>query len=124
MSPALDNEAWIASLPRKVVTAAGVLRDSAGRVLVLRDAMNGRWTLPGGGVDLAESPRGGCRRELLEETGLDIAIGQLLVVTYSPAGAKLPERITFVFDAGVASFDAKIALSTEHTEWRPTKSSA
>ncbi len=107
MSPALDDETWIASLPRKVVTAAAVLRDTAGRLLLLRDALNGRWTLPGGGVDTAESPSSGCRRELLEETGLDIAIGQLLVVTYSPAGAKLPERITFAFDAGIASSDAE-----------------
>ena len=36
------------------------------------------WTLPGGGLDLAEHPVDGCRREIYEETGYDAEIGAML----------------------------------------------
>lgn len=33
---------------------------------------NGRWELPGGGLDFGEKPHAGLRRELQEESGLEI----------------------------------------------------
>ncbi|UDY23210.1 NUDIX hydrolase [Nocardioides sp. Kera G14] len=37
-----------------------------------------RWTLPGGGVELHESPEEGCVREVREETGYDVELTGLL----------------------------------------------
>lgn len=37
-----------------------------------------RWTLPGGGVDLHESPEEGCVREVSEESGYDVVLTGLL----------------------------------------------
>lgn len=37
-----------------------------------------RWTLPGGGVDLYETPEQGCVREVKEETGYDVVLTGLL----------------------------------------------
>ncbi len=40
----------------------------------------GTWTLPGGGVDHGEHPEVSLRREVLEETGLEIDVGPILGV--------------------------------------------
>lgn len=40
----------------------------------------GHWTLPGGGLEFGEHPETALRREFLEETGLTIAVEQLLGV--------------------------------------------
>src|SRR4029077_17439728 len=42
---------------------------SADRVLLVRERSDGRWTLPGGWVDVNDSPSGAVVREILEESG-------------------------------------------------------
>jgi ADP-ribose pyrophosphatase YjhB (NUDIX family) len=55
-----------------IVSAAGLLRDDAGRVLLLRHVFRDRypWGLPGGFLAAGETPEQGVVRELREETGL------------------------------------------------------
>ena len=40
--------------------------------------VGGLWTLPGGGLDFGEDPAAGATREVLEETGFAVAIGDLV----------------------------------------------
>lgn len=58
------------------VTAFAFLRDGAGRYLALRRAhapASGEWDLPGGFVDAGEYPEEAIRREITEETGLEVS---------------------------------------------------
>jgi len=69
--------AWANSAP----TACAVCEDDDGRLLLVRRAhepFRGFWDIPGGFLDEGEPPLDGLRRELLEETGLEIEPGDYL----------------------------------------------
>jgi 8-oxo-dGTP pyrophosphatase MutT (NUDIX family) len=82
--------------------AAGALFcDGAGRVLLVEPSYKPNWDIPGGRVEVDESPWAAAARELMEELGWDRPLGRLLVVDYVPAQDSIPESMLFVFDGGV-----------------------
>lgn len=44
------------------------------KVLLLKHVGSGRWSLPGGGINLGEALMEGVRREVLEETGYEVRV--------------------------------------------------
>ncbi|MGW1990122.1 NUDIX hydrolase [Embleya sp. NPDC001921] len=62
----------MSTLPRHSVSVAGVVLDASGRCLLTKRRDNGQWQAPGGVLELAESIPDGLRREVREETGLDV----------------------------------------------------
>ncbi|KAB7839634.1 NUDIX hydrolase [Streptomyces mobaraensis] len=63
-------------------SAAAIVTDSEGRVLIVNPLHKPRWNLPGGRINAGELPRAALARELQEELGLDLPIGDLLVHAY------------------------------------------
>ncbi|WP_037601836.1 NUDIX hydrolase [Streptacidiphilus rugosus] len=59
------------------VSVAGAVVREDGRILVIRRADNGAWELPGGVLELAETPEAGVLREVWEETGIRVAVERL-----------------------------------------------
>ncbi|MEU0276832.1 NUDIX domain-containing protein [Streptomyces sp. NPDC006307] len=65
------------STPLHSVSVAGAVVREDGRLLAIRRADNGTWELPGGVLELAESPEEGVAREVWEETGIRVEVDEL-----------------------------------------------
>jgi 8-oxo-dGTP diphosphatase len=63
--------------PKHSVSVAAVITDDHDRALLIQRADNGHWEPPGGVLELGETIEDGLRREVREETGLDIEPEQL-----------------------------------------------
>ena len=59
-------------VPTIPASAGALVRGRKGRLLVLKPTYKGGWTIPGGVIEIGESPWEACRREAKEESGLDI----------------------------------------------------
>jgi 8-oxo-dGTP diphosphatase len=92
------------SLLTSAVTA--VVRDPVGRVLLCQQSQGHRlWGLPGGRVRPGESPIRAVIRDILEETGTEIDIVDLVglyQLTGDGCGADLPDVLIHVFRGNVA----------------------
>ena len=62
-------------LPRKRAISQLLVRDHDGRVLICRLTYKNDWDLPGGVVEVGESPRLAAAREIEEELALEIDAG-------------------------------------------------
>lgn len=67
----------MAATPKHSVSVAGIVVRDDGRVLVIKRDDNGHWEAPGGVLELDESFEAGVQREVLEETGLEVAVERL-----------------------------------------------
>ena len=64
--------------------SALIFDKSTGHILLTRREDNGRWCLPGGGMDPGESAAEACVREVFEETGLEVKVTKLVGIYTSP----------------------------------------
>lgn len=98
--------------------------DPDGRVLLARRAHEpdaGLWDSPGGFLEEGEDPRDGLRRELLEETGLTIGVGDLVGVfvdTYGE-GPGAASVLNLVWQAEVVSGEEAPADDVSELRWLP-----
>lgn len=81
--------------------AAGVLFfDDQDRVLLIVPSYKDYRDIPGGYVEVGETPHQAAMREVKEELGIAPPIGRLLVTDWAPNDAE-GDKLLFVFDGGV-----------------------
>ena len=56
--------------PSPIPSCDAAVIDLAGRILLIRRTDNASWAMPGGGIDVGETPAQAAVREVLEETGI------------------------------------------------------
>jgi ADP-ribose pyrophosphatase YjhB (NUDIX family) len=69
--------------PERPIIGVGAVIVRGDRVLLVRRAtepLRGEWSVPGGMLELGEKLRDGTAREALEETGLQVEVGEVLDV--------------------------------------------
>jgi 8-oxo-dGTP pyrophosphatase MutT (NUDIX family) len=100
--------------PTLYALAAVVYAERDGQILLLKragGALSGQWFLPGGAVEAGELPQDAARRELIEESGLDIdgeleLVGAYPIWVYGGDCLQLSYRGTLV--------DGEVVVSDEH----------
>ena len=69
--------------PERPIVGVGAVIVRDGRVVIVRrryEPLAGRWSLPGGMLELGETLEAGVAREMQEETGLDVEVGPVIEV--------------------------------------------
>lgn len=85
MSPLRDEEK-----PAPVECAGAIVRDDAGRLLLVRRGRPpalGHWSVPGGRIEPGENAAAAAVREVREETGLHVTVGAVLITAVIADGA-------------------------------------
>lgn len=113
------------------VAAYAVVVDAAGNILLSlwNERDHPQWSMPGGGVDLDETPEQGAIREVREETGYDVELDGLLgvdcvviptEVRISPGDRPL-KGVRLVYAAHVTGgvLTNEIGGSTDEARWFP-----
>lgn len=80
----LDLRTRIGTDPLPLHGVTAVVVDDDGRVLLVRRADSGKWTLVTGCLEPGEQPAEGARREIAEETGVIAAVEHLVSVAALP----------------------------------------
>lgn len=103
---------------------AGVfVRDDRGRVLLVRRADSGNWTLPGGMQELGESITQTAVREVREETGLEVEITGLLGIYTDPGhvmaydDGEVRQEFVVLFAADVIGGTEAISEESTSLRW-------
>jgi 8-oxo-dGTP diphosphatase len=111
---------------RQRIAVYGVCRDGDGRLLLARASstitLQGRWFLPGGGVQHGESPPQSLRREIEEESGLTVELGPLLDVLSDvrtlPDGTSLHTvRLVYRVDSWTGTLRPESDGTTDAVGW-------
>jgi 8-oxo-dGTP diphosphatase len=103
-----DPEAWDAYLAegnatqaRKRVSVDALLRDQQGRILLVDPNYKPNWDMPGGMVEANEPLPDALQRELREELGLKVQVGELLCVDWVAPYGPWDDLLNFIFDGGI-----------------------
>lgn len=115
--PEKEFNAGIAQgLPRKTVAAGALIRDSSDRILFVEPTYKVTLEIPGGITEEDESPHAACGREIVEELGLSIEIGQLLVLDWVPRHGVWRDSLQLIYDGGTLDRDQIDHIELDHDE--------
>ncbi|MDA1360849.1 NUDIX hydrolase [Glycomyces luteolus] len=97
--------------------ACAFATDSDGRALVVKPTYREEWQFVGGMVDRGEAPHEACAREIKEEIGIDLPVGDLLVLDYVPDHGFVSAPMTiYIFDCGTVGDPGQIRLQEDELE--------
>jgi len=66
--------------PTPKVDVRGMVLNEKHQILLVKERLDGKWTIPGGWCEIGISPKENITKEMKEETGLDVKIDRLLAV--------------------------------------------
>lgn len=111
------------NFPTHIVTVGGLVKNHEGKILMVKDPVRG-WELPGGQVEVGETLTDAFKREIKEETGIDIEVGNLISVSSNigvgiqyDGVSPIPTIVTFGFNAKAISGELTTSEETLEVKW-------
>lgn len=74
----MDNATWV--MPTHIIAAAGIVINDNDEILMVKTHRGG-WVFPGGQVEVGENVIDAVKREVMEETGIDIEVGEVFCIS-------------------------------------------
>ena len=118
---AMENKPYV--MPTHIIAAAAVVVNEDGDVLFEKHVRRG-WEFPGGQVEVGENVIDAVRREVLEETGVEIEVGELFCVSSNTGkypgynGVKeIPTKLMLDFICRAVSGEARPSDENSETAW-------
>jgi 8-oxo-dGTP diphosphatase len=108
---------------QQVAVGAAIFNHHGELLLVKRnsqdDFLPGVWEIPGGGTEFGEQPEEGLKREVKEECGIEIEVGQPVIVTdyYLERDGERVQRVEITYLCGLLGNSETIVLSDEHDSY-------
>jgi ADP-ribose pyrophosphatase YjhB (NUDIX family) len=106
-----------------VPSVVAIVRDDAGRVLLIHKTDNNLWALPGGGHEIGESIVDTVVREVKEETGYDVEV-ETITGTYTNPGhvmayddGEVRQQFSIAFRARLIGGDAQTSSESSEVVW-------
>ena len=97
------------------VSVRGVLTDPHGQLLVVQRSSDRQWELPGGRLAPDEPPIRGLKRELIEETGISVAVETILCAD-SWINDRTQDRFAVYYTCSCETPESDVILSEEHID--------
>ena len=74
----MNNTTWV--MPTHIIAAAGIVINENDEILMVKTHRGG-WVFPGGQVEVGENVIDAVKREVMEETGIDIEVGEVFCIS-------------------------------------------
>ncbi len=73
----MENKDWV--MPTHIIAVAGIVLNEKDEVLMVKTHNQG-WVFPGGQVEVGENVIDAVKREIMEETGIDVEVGEVFCI--------------------------------------------
>lgn len=106
-----------------VVAVTAAVRNAQGELLLIERVDNGLWALPGGAQDIGESVVQAARREVYEETGVDVEITGLSGIYSDPQhviaydDGEVRQEFSLCFHAKPVSGEPRSSSESRKARW-------
>lgn len=74
----MENNEWV--MPTHIIAGAGIVMNDNDEILMVK-THNAGWVFPGGQVEVGENVIDAVKREIMEEAGIDIEVGEVFCIS-------------------------------------------